>query len=250
MLAILLAACGARTELRGATNGDAGPNDLDPDFVWYRLDETSGTTAHDSGPHHWDLQVDGVSWSDGAVLDGKSTCGEASVDSRFREPPLTITAWATPVARTDETTTSYALAPFPPDVLSGDAPSLGGYGLGLDAWTDGGGGRALAVETGAGANVAYHSQPVTLEPGARHFVALVVASAAEARIYADGSPVGDVSADLPPSLSPAPLNLGCHNDDAGYGTKRFFAGTLRDVRVYLRALGADEIAKLYQIGPA
>ena len=40
-----------------------------------------------------------------------------------------------------------------------------------------------------------------------------------------------------------------HNDDPDYGTKRFYDGRIRDVRVYQRELGAAEVARLNTNGP-
>jgi hypothetical protein len=247
-LALVLGACGARTQLDTQRPADAAAGDLAPDFVWYRLDETSGTIAHDSSPNHYDVtNFSGVVWNEGAVLDG-TVCGSTDVAGAFRTPPITITAWLAPAARDDATSATYALVPFPPDALSGDVPTLGGYGLGLDVWNDGGGGRALAVETGAGAAVAYHSLQGSFDPGAMRFTAVVV-SADGADVYVDGVPFDHVSADLPPSAQPTPLHLGCHNEDGGYGSKRFFHGRMRDVRVYRRALGAADIAHVWASGP-
>ena len=242
-----LVACGARTELDGRTVTDGGTADLTPDFAWYKLDETSGTTAHDSSPHHRDIVIGGVEWNDGAIFDG-GRCGSTDVDAAFRVPPVTIAAWLTPWARSDETLDAYALTPFPPDAVSGDVPAAGGFGLGLDVWTDGGGGRAIAVETGANADVAFHTEPGAFASGDRHFFALVI-GAGGAEIWVDGALDSQVSDDVPPAATPAPLHLGCHNDDPGSGSKRFFEGRLRDVRIYKRELGDAEIAQLFANGP-
>jgi hypothetical protein len=232
---------------------DAG--DLDPDLAWYRLDETSGTTAHDASPGHHDIpNLDGVVWGDGATFDGATVCGETSVDPAFRTPPVTITAWLTPTARDDETSTSHALQPFPPNAVSGDVPSLGGYGLGLDVWVDGlppgvPSADALSLETGVNAPVAFHALMGPFAAGARHLVASVV-DAAAATVYVDGAVFAMVPADTPPAVGTTPLHLGCHNDDDGYLTKRFFKGTLRDVRIYRRLLTAVEVSTLHAAGPS
>jgi len=227
---------------------DAQPPDPTPDLVWYRLDETTGTTAHDSTSHHYDVtNLGGVAWGDGATFDG-ATCGEVNVDPRFRVPPITMTAWLTPVVRSDESINDYALAPFPPNAVSGDVPGLGGYALGLDVWTDGGGGAALAVEAGIDANVSYHSLDGPFASGVRHFAAVVM-NASNATVWVDGAFFQTVSADVAPSSQPVPLHLGCHNDDGGYGSKRFYRGGMRDVRVYTSALDASVIASLYAHGP-
>jgi len=167
---------------------------------------------------------------------------------------VTITAWLTPAARADEQAPAYALQPYPPNAVSGDVPSLGGYALGLDVWVDGlppgvSSQAGLAVETGAGAAVAFHSLPGAFAPGVRHLVASVV-DAASATLYVDGTLFAPTTADTPPADSPTPLHLGCHNDDTGYATKRFFKGAMRDVRIYRRLLTPADIAALYGDGPA
>ncbi len=244
-LVIAVAACGARTELDGPRPDAAldAASDLSPDFAWYRLDETSGSIAHDSTANHYDVDVGNVAWGEGATF--VQNCGAASVAASFRVAPVTITAWLTPALRADESANAYALTPFPPNALSGDVPALGGFGMGLDVW---GGGNALAVETGTNASIAFHSIAGSYSPGTRHFVAIVI-DAASASLYVDGAQLTPVTADTPPPSAPTPLRLGCHNDDTGYGTKRFYNGRMRDVRVYKRLLQSSEIAALHANGP-
>jgi hypothetical protein len=251
-LAAFLVACGARTELGGVIEISTSDSSIDasttppPDFAWYKLDETSGSIAHDSTPHHFDVDVGGVAWGNGATFDRQ--CGEVDVAPAFRVPPVTITAWLTPALRSDEDSNTYVLTPFPPDALSGDVPSLGGFGVGLDTWSNGGGGAALAAETGVDAPIAFHTISAPVTPGTRHFV-VVVTEVSGATLYVDGGLLTTTSADTPPATSPAPLHLGCHNDDDGYGTKRFYEGAMRDVRVYTRLVGASEIGALFAAGP-
>ena len=242
-------ACGARSELR-TTSGpaDAAPPEITPDFAWYKLDETSGEQAHDSSGNHFDVWLTNVTWDDGAIFDGSSVCGVVNVAETFRQPPVTISAWLTPSARDDETSNAYALVPFPPDAVSGDYPNAGGYGLGLDVWTDGDAGHALSVETGVGSTIAFHSISGAFADGDRHFVALVIGSA-DASIFVDGKQTKQTTDSIAPSVTPTPLHLGCHNDDVGYGTKRFYKGRMRDVRIYKRILDPSELAQLFSNGP-
>ena len=258
---VCVAGCGARTELSaraGVVLPDAGPdvrsidarNDAAdrPDFAWYVLDETSGTTAHDSSSNHYDVtNLAGVAWNAGAIFGG-TTCGEVDVAGAFRDPPTTITAWLAPALRDDATANSYALLPFPPNALSGDIPGAGGYGIGVDVWSDGAGGSMVTVETGIGDTTAFHALTDAFSSGTESFVA-VVSSASSSTIYVDGAELAAESANDPPNADPTPLWLGCHNADTGYGTKRFYKGRMRDARVYKRSLGAPEIAQLYAAGP-
>ncbi len=257
LCAFALTGCGARSALGApdavredaGTASDAGAPPPPPDFIWYILDETSGTTATDASPNHYDMtNLAGVTWDHGAIFDGATVCGEASVGPGWREPPVTISAWLAPSARDDQTLNAYALTPFPPSALSGDSPSLGGYGVGLDVWSDGAPGAALAVETGANAAIAFHSLSGAYAASTEYFVVSVI-DATSAALYVDGSLLTSVSADVPPAATPTPLHLGCHNDDPGYGTKRFYKGRIRDARVYSRLLGAGEIAQLHAAGP-
>ncbi len=218
-----------------------------PGFVWYRLDETSGTTAHDSSPHHYDvMNLVGVVWDHGATFNG-AVCGSTAVGQAFRTAPVTMTAWLTAADRTDETVTEYALEPFPPNAVSGDAPSLGGFGLGINVWTDGTPGNGVALETGENAAIAFHTL-AGIDAGVEYFLALVIGPS-QADLYENGSLSASVGANTPLAAEPAPLHLGCHNDDTGYLSKRFFVGHMRDVRVYARLLGVGEIGALFASGP-
>jgi len=250
VLGCCVVACGGRSELRTVSGepSEAAPPEITPDFAWYKLDEKDGTLAHDSSPNHWNIWVGDVTWDDGAVFDGATTCGAVNVDESFRSPPVTISAWLTPFARDDQTSNAYALTPFPPNAVSGDYPAVGGYGLGLDVWTDGAAGQALSVETGNGASVAFHSISGAYKDGDPHFVALVIGTG-NATIFVDGKQTTQTPDGIAPSVTPTPLHLGCHNDDGAYGTKRFFKGKMRDVRIYKHALGAGEIAQLFTNGP-
>jgi hypothetical protein len=226
------------------------PDTPPPDFVWYLLNETSGTTAHDSSPHRFDItNLGGVVWESGASFDGTATCGYTTVAARFRDPPVTISAWLTPVVRDDELLNEHALVPYPPSALSGDVPYLGGYGIGLDVWNGTQPGAALAIEDGINAGVAFHSLSGPFATGAEHFVALAVVSDS-ASVYVDGSLFATVTASPPPSSSPTPLRLGCTNGDTAYQSKGFFKGRMRDARVYTRVVGSAEISQLYVNGPA
>jgi hypothetical protein len=271
---VLVAACGARSEIGGVAveagvldaaphdtgTFDAGvhdvvsvdvveepPPELTPDFAWYKLDETSGNTAHDSAPNHWDAVVSGVAWNDGAIFDG-AACGLVNVADTFRQPPVTISAWLTPATRADASSNAYALTPFPPSAVSGDVPGEGGYGLGLNVWTDDGGGHALAIGAGVNAAIAFHTIDGAFAAGTRYFVAIAI-GATSATVYVDGKPTTQTSANVPPSATPTPLHIGCHNDDAGYGTKRFYKGIMRDVRIFKHPLSDQDIAQLFSNGP-
>ena len=111
---------------------------------------------------------------------------------------------------------------------------------------DGGGGFALAVE-----NVGYNFLNVggtQFTAGTEYFVAAAIGSTAS--VYVDGNVVGTTTPTTPGPATMTTLSLGLHNTDTGYGTKRFYAGRMRDVRVYKRVLTAQEVSTLYADGPA
>jgi hypothetical protein len=271
-----------------ADGGDGGPPPVPtppPDYIWYVLDETSGTTAHDSSSHHFDVtNLQNVTWSAGANFDGTNgNCGSTVVDDSYRTPPITITAWLTPQLRTDGNIGLDALQPFPPNAISNDVPGVGGYGIGMNVWAFDGGvsGSALEAEgvapcTTAGlcvANTTQNAEAVDADGDAsfsctsnsscdqgfaaasEYLVTLVVSPAPDggatptARIFVNGALFDSTDAIVPPAETSSSLYLGCHNTDNGYATERVFKGRIRDVRVYQRDLASDEIDQLYRNGP-
>ncbi|HEY2901333.1 MAG TPA: LamG-like jellyroll fold domain-containing protein [Polyangia bacterium] len=226
------------------------------------LDETAGATAKDSSSHHYDItNLTGVTWSQGAVFDGVSCGGSASVDPSYRVPPVTISAWLTPQARADETANQYVLVPFPTNAVGDDLPGAFGYGIGLNVWTDGNGGSALSAEDldtchgPINGTVTCDIKGTQPDGGAgfaadrEYFVSVTVEASLAAAIYVDGAPFQTTTAAPLATSAETTLYLGRHNDDLGYASKRFFSGRIRDVRVYKRELGADELAQLYANGP-
>jgi len=242
----------------GSSSSSGGPTDATtdapvvapPEFAWYKLDETTGNTAHDSTANHYDVQLQHVTWNTGANFTlptgGMSNGGSATVGAGLRQAPVSFTAWLAPGSRPDETSNNYSITPFPPNAVSGDVAGQYGFGIGLDVWTDGGGGSALAVE-----NVGYtfpNTGGTQFTAGTEYFVAATIGSTAN--VYVDGNPVGTMTPMTPGLAAMTTLSLGLHNTDTGYGTKRFYVGRMRDVRVYKRELTAQEVSTLYADGPA
>jgi hypothetical protein len=278
-LAVVVAtACGTWSGLADAPARDAPQSStLTPDLVWYVLDETTGTIAHDSSPHHYDMGLAGVTWDHGALFAGANSCGFRSVPAD-RTPPLTMTIWLTPSARHDGTINQFALWPFPANAFSSDIPGIGGYAIGINVWTDGNGGSDLAVEGAdtcmqAGLCVANSNQSghgfssascsgldacnAGFVAGREYFVAVAIAApvgdpalGVPAQVYVDGALFDDTTAYVAARNPAAPLYLGCCNFDPGYGSKRSFLGRIRDARIYSRQLTAAEVGQLYAAGPA
>ncbi|HSY20554.1 MAG TPA: LamG-like jellyroll fold domain-containing protein [Polyangiaceae bacterium] len=244
-----------------------------PDYLWYVLDETDGTIAHDSSPNQFDItNMTGVTWDAGANFDGVSGGGNTTLDSSYRSPPFTISVWLTPQLRTDSPN-GHSLQPYPPNAVSDDIPGVGGYSLGLNVWANG---SALSAEglvgcTGSFMCVANALQnandadggPSCTSPtscnqgfvgGQEHFVVMTIEAPADAGVapegwvYVDGV-LFDQEATNTLSNDPAPLSIGRHNLDTGYGTTGVFDGRIRDVRIYKRQVGIAEIEQLYVNGP-
>jgi len=244
-----------------------------PDYLWYVLDETDGTVAHDSSPHQFDIpDMTGVTWNAGANFDGMSGGGSTTLDPSYRSPPFTISVWLTPELRTDSPN-GYSLQPYPPNAVSDDIPGLGGYSIGLNVWANG---SALSAEglvgcTGSFLCVANALQnandadggPSCTSPtscnqgfvaGQEHFVVMTIeplgdaGAPAEGWVYVDGV-LFDQEATNVLSDDSAPLSIGRHNTDPGYQTTGVFDGRIRDVRIYKRQLGIPEIQQLYMNGP-
>jgi hypothetical protein len=209
----------------------------------------------------------GVTWNAGANF-AMGGFGSTTVDGQYRVPPETITGWITPAQRTDSPT-SYALGPYPPNAFSDDIPGVGGWGFGMNVWSNG---SALAVEGTADcvlhlcvANTTQNSldagssctSPSQCQQGfvasQEYFVAVTIGAAdggaAPTAVYVNGVVFDQTTeAVFSPNSNP-PIYLGMHNQDNGYGTSRFFNGRIRDVRVYKRELAASEVAALHALGP-
>jgi hypothetical protein len=240
---------------------------LSPDFAWYLLNETGGTTAKDSTSNHYDVPgLSGVTWNAGAYFVPDGGCGWVSVDSSFRSAPLTLSGWLLPLTRSDEATTSHGEDPYPTNAFGDDDLSDYGYGIGLNVWSNGDGGAALAVEgigtcqPGGPGTCLVSETPADggamFLSGHEYFVAEVITEGSSAdsgtnmaSVYVNGTLL-DFDRSQPLTLGATKFWLGCHDGDLLYGTKRIFSGRMRDIRVYKRSLEAEEIARLYTLGPA
>ena len=239
------AADGGAQDVQAGDAPDALTTVASPEFAWYRLDETSGTVAHDATNNHYDVtNLLGVTWGQGASFDGTGGGGYVLVGQGIRQAPVSFTAWLAPDSRIDLTATTHGINPFPPNAASGDVPGSYGFGIGLDVWS---GGSALGVE-----NVGYDFSNVggtQFMVAVEYFVAATI-GATMAEVYVDGQPVGQGPTKTPGTTPGTVLSLGFHNTDPLYGTKRFYAGRMRDVRVFKRVLSSAEVATLYSEGPA
>ena len=240
MVLVSLTACGNDNGSRHIV--DAPATTTSPDYIWFVLDETSGTTAKDSSSHHYDITgLTGVTWSQGANFDGTGGGGFVAVDSSYRSPPVTISAWLTATTRADRTSITGPLEPFPSNAIGDDIPGEFGYGFGLNVWSDGTPGSALTVEDfngcsfGATFPVDCTIAGAAFTAGTEYLVTIVINTDNTAHTYVNGALYADATVGTL-AVAATQFWLGRHNDDPDYGTKRFFDGRMRDVRVYKSAL--------------
>jgi hypothetical protein len=237
----------------------------DPNYAWYVLDETEGTTAHDSSTNHFDItNLTAVTWDQGANFTGTGGGGSTTVTSAFRTLPITLSAWLKPELRADSPN-AHALQPYPANAFSGDIPGAGGFGLGLNIWASGSALADLGLSDCCAAATTLNMSGSPSCPnvgncqegfvaGKEHFVVLAIGApgtggTASGSVYVDGALFDTSTATLPPAASAPPLFLGMCNTDSGYGSVRFYDGRIRDARIYTRELPADEVFDLYRDGP-
>jgi hypothetical protein len=221
------------------------PTPLNPDLAWWKLDETSGDTAIDSVGSH-DMPIVGAYWNRGLVCAGDGAAGYGAITgpARWREQPLTISAWVSPFIRNDpHNGGGYPVAPG--DIFSNDIPGSGGLGIFAHVWESSSG-----VGDAIGDTRALTPYPVTgllHYPGNTFLVTTVVGPAFDI-CYLNGveiaravhSGITDVA---------TTFRLGYHNNDPTYGTSRFFKGRIQDVRIFGRALDPTEVMALAAAGP-
>lgn len=251
---LMLAACG-RVQFDPRSDGAAGSDVASADVgvdgplaggqpdIWYRFDEGSGTVLGDSGLGGHDAALTGTfTWTAGAIHFTQGLATTAPLPGTFRIYPLTVAAWMVPDARTDQTSNAYSLTPFPANAVSNDTGGVGGFGMGANVWTDGTPGSSLRVGWVAPTVAA------TFTAGQLVHVALAYTTAGNVSIYVNGVLLTSRGTAVADGMMAA-LYIGAHNLDVGYGTKRFYAGTIDDVRIYRRLLTANEVAGMFTAGP-
>ncbi|MFM7536111.1 MAG: LamG-like jellyroll fold domain-containing protein [Acidimicrobiales bacterium] len=200
------------------------------------LDATAGTVAADvSGNGRDGTVAGGAAWAPARVGNGLVFDG---VDDRVLLPDtgvagsFTLSLWMRPSAfGTDVRVVSSA----------GEAPCYSGtaaFSVQLTGTT----GLAVAWP---GCNW-YPTWPVSLQAGRWYHLAVVVQAGISVTAYLDGRSVGTATSGVPaPGTRLGRLGLGSPynpSDGTSYGT--FFTGSLDEVQLFARALGAAEVAVL------
>ncbi|GAA4318703.1 hypothetical protein GCM10023184_03070 [Flaviaesturariibacter amylovorans] len=124
---------------------------------------------------------------------------------------------------------------YPNNVLSSDIPGRHGLGFGANVYN---GGSRIVIEYKNGFREIMN--PAGLVAGQWIHIA-VVYNNGNVKTYVNGSQVDNFDYTQAALNGNTDMRIGKHNDDGGYGTRRFFRGAIDEVRVWNRALCADEI---------
>jgi len=206
-------------------------------IAYWKFDEGSGTIAADSsGNVNTTTLENNPAWVDGKSgkalsFDGAGNCiFKAMNTSVMTHIPLTLSAWVKPNLRTDGTD-------FPSNVISNDLPGHSGYGFGVNVWSDG---SQMKLECPGGG---WRIIPgVNFSAGIWNYVA-VVYTKGNVKSYVNGQLVDDFSYSQTVDVSSHNyVWIGLHNQDySTYGTRRYFSGTIDEVRIYNITLTQQEI---------
>jgi hypothetical protein len=215
----------------------AGPCDEPGLVARWTFDEGAGLVVHDCTSFHHDGHIDGGFWSTGErdggmAFDGGWVSMGNPADLQLTGP-LTACAWVHPAAQP-------ALRGYIVGKLTN--PNGGGWRLGIGPVAAGGAPASMAsanVPNGDGGNGEISGGAVA--NGAWAHVCMVYEASGLA-VFIDGKEVVRNAAPFP-KITPTTddLRIGARSD----GTNAFI-GVIDDVRIYTRALTAQELATLAQ----
>ncbi|MFZ2898546.1 MAG: LamG-like jellyroll fold domain-containing protein, partial [Saprospiraceae bacterium] len=161
-------------------------------------------------------------------LDGQNDYIQSAATNVLKVLPLSVEAWVKPAMRTENTTF------YPNNVLSNDLPGNHGHGFGANVNSLI---NQITIEYENGFRIIDNAG---LSTNTWQHIAVVYTSG-NVKTYVNGALIDNFN------YSQATLNaagsfwIGKHNDDGGYGTRRFYKGQVDEVRVWHRALTQQEI---------
>ena len=213
--------------------------------AYWKFDEGLGTIAADSsGNLNITTLGNNPVWVDGKSgkalsFDGAGNCiFKAMNTSIMTQTPLTLSAWIKPNLRTDGTD-------FPSNVISNDYPGDSGFGFGVNVWS---GGSKMELEI-PGPGWWRVVPGINFSAGIWYYVSVVYTNV-NVKSYVNGQLVDDFSYEKVMNLSEHNyVWIGIHNQDYNYETRRFFSGTIDEVRIYTKALTQQEIQTDMDIPP-
>lgn len=176
--------------------------------------------------------LNGASYATGKVkqafsLDGINDSIETSTTGLMNALSLTIECWVKPQLRSDG-------EDFPTNVISNNNAGQFGHGFGVNVSASG---SQMKVEYQNGFAIL---PAVTFTAGEWYHIAVVYTSG-NFKAFVNGQLVHDFNFAQEALDGANLIRIGRHNDDAGYGTKRFFKGLIDEVSLYSRALSETTI---------
>lgn len=220
---------------------------------WWKLDETTGTTAADASGHGLSGTVMGAAtWApgkfgNGIALDGSTTefVSIADTASLRLSGSWTLSLWVK-LTTAPANTQMYTLA------AKTDAMGFETYSLRLDNnygqfGSTGPGSFVAQFATAAGVDVYTLFTPATIDVG--QWISVLDTWNAQTgvlQLYVNGQPLASTTnlSAMPTTVAGQPFLIG---DNAGH-TDQGTAGTLDDVRIYDVALSPAEVALVYAGG--
>lgn len=176
----------------------------------------------------YDFAITGQGYNPGAALDFDGINDEVAVASApLSSVNATIETWVKPALRSDGS----VFTEFPNNVISTDIPGAHGRGFGVNI-VSGSSGIALEYHNG------FRYINYAFTPGQWYHVA-VVYTASNIKTYVNAVLVDDLN--VSNSGSNGMLQIGKHNTDGAYGTRRFFKGSIDEIRIWNKALCVAEI---------
>jgi hypothetical protein len=197
---------------------------------WWKFDETIGTNAADSQGSNDGTLTNGPAWT--TTTAGAASSGALSFDgtddyvsvpddnSLDLTAALTVEVWIKPTA--DQTNASVNII---------DKDSITGYRLQFEKTTN-----IIEFSVGNGTQQRFWSANGSITPGSWHHVAMTL-SGGTLRGYINSIEVGSLTGIGAITANGIDLAIGAYRD----GNAEFFKGVIDDVRIYDRALTADEI---------
>ena len=150
--------------------------------------------------------------------------------------PLTVAAWVKPELRSDGNGVNLANFYYPNNVISNDNPGLYGHGFGVNVTPSG---SQFTIEYNNGFRVV---PSVTFQAGQWYHVAVSYSSTGSTgqyKAYVNGNLVDTFSFAQGAVDGTNFIRIGSHNNDTGYGTRRFFKGLIDDVTIYTNNVLTD-----------
>ena len=158
----------------------------------------------------------------------------------LNQVPLTIEGWVKPEAHA----TGSIADPLPTNVISNDRVNFGGHGFGVHIYPDG---SKLNIGVQS-VEADFRTIPdVTFAPAEWAHIA-VVYSPGQAKTYVNGQLRDTFNYTQAAMEGNQVVRIGRHNDDTGFGTRRFFKGAIDELSLYNMAFTDAAINAIYSAG--